>query len=61
MKCLAIVDEYYLQIYDYLTKMLNSDIVCEISGMCLSPGKALQVNIFLFSTHVSNVTAIYSY
>ncbi|XP_043511576.1 prosaposin [Frieseomelitta varia] len=41
-ECLAIVDEYYPQIYEYLTKTLNSDLVCQISGMCLSSGKALQ-------------------
>lgn len=37
-ECTAIVDEYYPQIYDYLTKGLNSNMVCQMSGICPAPG-----------------------
>lgn len=46
-KCLAIVDEYYPEIYEYLTKGLNSNIVCQMGGICPTPDKVLQVYIFL--------------
>ncbi|XP_067214936.1 prosaposin [Linepithema humile] len=38
-ECKAIVDEYYPQIYEYLTKGLDSSLVCQLSGICPSPGK----------------------
>ncbi|EFN88386.1 prosaposin [Harpegnathos saltator] len=38
-ECQAIVDQYYTQIYEYLTKGLNSNIVCQMTGICPSPGK----------------------
>ncbi|XP_071553220.1 prosaposin isoform X1 [Temnothorax nylanderi] len=41
-ECKAIVDEYYSQIYEYLTNGLDSNVVCQISGICPSPGKAIQ-------------------
>ncbi|KMQ91333.1 proactivator polypeptide, partial [Lasius niger] len=41
-ECKAIVDEYYQQIYEYLTKGLNSNLVCQLSGICPSPGKTIQ-------------------
>lgn len=41
-ECKAIVDEYYSQIYEYLTKGLDGNIVCQISGICPSPGKTIQ-------------------
>lgn len=41
-ECLAIVDEYYPEIYEYLTKGLNSNIVCQMGGICPTPDKALQ-------------------
>ncbi|XP_033329739.2 prosaposin isoform X1 [Megalopta genalis] len=41
-ECTSIVDEYYPEIYEYLTKRINSNSVCEISGICPAPGKAVQ-------------------
>ncbi|XP_015439486.1 PREDICTED: prosaposin [Dufourea novaeangliae] len=41
-ECIAIVDEYYPQIYEYLTKGLNSIAVCQMSGICPAPGKSLE-------------------
>ncbi|XP_072743485.1 uncharacterized protein Sap-r [Anoplolepis gracilipes] len=41
-ECKAIVDEYYQQIYEYLTKGLNSNVICQLSGICPSPGKTIQ-------------------
>lgn len=38
-ECIAIVDEYYPQIYEYLTKTLNSNIACQMSGLCPAPEK----------------------
>ncbi|XP_050459796.1 prosaposin isoform X1 [Cataglyphis hispanica] len=45
-ECKAIVDEYYQQIYEYLTKGLNSNVVCQLSGICPSPGKTIQAPIW---------------
>lgn len=36
-ECTAIVDEYYPQIYSYLTNGLNTHIVCQMSGICPAP------------------------
>ncbi|CAK9829953.1 PSAP [Anthophora retusa] len=41
-ECIAIVDEYYPQIYQYLTKGLNSEFACQMSGLCPSPDKSIQ-------------------
>ncbi|XP_070151642.1 prosaposin [Polyergus mexicanus] len=41
-ECKAIVDQYYQQIYEYLTKGLNSNVVCQLSGICPGPGKTIQ-------------------
>ncbi|KAL6260537.1 hypothetical protein P5V15_008060 [Pogonomyrmex californicus] len=41
-ECKAIVDEYYAQIYEYLTKGLDSNIVCQMSGVCPGPGKMIE-------------------
>lgn len=41
-ECTSIVDEYYPEIYEYLTKRLNSNSICEISGLCPAPGKSVQ-------------------
>lgn len=41
-ECKSIVDEYYAQIYEYLTKGLDSNLVCQISGICPGPGKMIQ-------------------
>ncbi|XP_011875606.1 PREDICTED: proactivator polypeptide isoform X2 [Vollenhovia emeryi] len=41
-ECKAIVEEYYSQIYEYLTNGLDSNVVCQLTGICPSPGKALQ-------------------
>lgn len=41
-ECKAIVDEYYEQIYEYLTKGLNSNFVCQLSGICPGPDKTIQ-------------------
>ncbi|KAJ8674866.1 hypothetical protein QAD02_010652 [Eretmocerus hayati] len=38
-ECKAIVDEYYPQIYNYLTEKLNANAVCEMGGLCPPPGK----------------------
>ncbi|XP_070518678.1 prosaposin [Cardiocondyla obscurior] len=45
-ECKAIVSEYYPQIYEYLTKGLDSNIVCQISGICPAPDKNLQTPIW---------------
>lgn len=41
-ECTAIVEEYYPEIYEYLTHGLNSNFVCELSGLCPKPGKLTQ-------------------
>ncbi|XP_076643246.1 prosaposin [Halictus rubicundus] len=41
-ECTTIVDEYYPEIYEYLTKSLNSNAVCQMSGMCPAPGRTVQ-------------------
>ncbi|XP_012523993.1 prosaposin [Monomorium pharaonis] len=41
-ECKAIVEEYYSQIYEYLTHGLNSNVVCQISGICPGPDKMMQ-------------------
>ncbi|XP_043672943.1 prosaposin [Vespula pensylvanica] len=40
-ECKAIVDEYYPEIYTYLTTKLNGNVVCQMSGICPSPGKRI--------------------
>lgn len=32
-----------MEIYEYVVKDLDSNFVCQISGICPSPGKAIQV------------------
>lgn len=39
------MDQYYAQIYDYLTKGLDSNIICQLTGICPAPGK-MQVRIY---------------
>ncbi|XP_076766761.1 prosaposin [Xylocopa sonorina] len=41
-ECTAIVDEYYPEMYEYLTKSLNSNMVCQMSGICPAPDKVTQ-------------------
>ncbi|XP_043251001.1 uncharacterized protein LOC122396524 isoform X5 [Colletes gigas] len=41
-ECTSIVDEYYPEIYSYLTKNLNTYAVCQMSGLCPVPGKTIQ-------------------
>ncbi|XP_076629716.1 prosaposin isoform X2 [Colletes latitarsis] len=41
-ECTSIVDEYYPEIYSYLTKNLNTYAVCQMSGICPAPGKIIQ-------------------
>lgn len=41
-ECTAIVDEYYKEIYVYLTKSLDANFVCQMSGICPGDGKKLQ-------------------
>ena len=41
-ECTAVVDEYYPEIYEYLTRRLNSNAVCQLSGICPAPEKAVQ-------------------
>ncbi|XP_020280351.1 prosaposin [Pseudomyrmex gracilis] len=38
-ECSEIVKEYYPEIYEYLTRGLNTNLVCQLSGICPSPGK----------------------
>ena len=38
-ECKAIVDQYYPQIYSYLTKGLNGNVICQMGGICPAPGK----------------------
>lgn len=45
-ECKAIVDEYYSQIYEYLTKGLDSNLVCQLSGICPAPDKFDQAPIW---------------
>ncbi|KAI4487508.1 hypothetical protein M0804_005657 [Polistes exclamans] len=40
-ECRAIVDEYYPEIYMYLTNKLNGNAICQMSGICPSPGKRI--------------------
>ena len=44
LQCKSIVDEYYPEIYTYLVKGLNSNIVCEMGGICPLPGKEVDVS-----------------
>ncbi|XP_001603446.1 uncharacterized protein LOC100119722 [Nasonia vitripennis] len=41
-ECKAIVDEYYPQIYAYLTKGLNGNAICQMGGLCPAPGKKVE-------------------
>lgn len=41
-ECTAIVNEYYQQIYEYLTKGLDGNVVCQLSGICPRPTKTIQ-------------------
>lgn len=41
-ECATIVDEYYPEIYEFLTKRLNSNAVCQMSGICPAPDKTMQ-------------------
>lgn len=41
-ECKAIVDEYYPQIYAYLTKGLNGNAICQMGGLCPAPGKQVR-------------------
>nr|XP_003705001.1 PREDICTED: prosaposin [Megachile rotundata]XP_012144582.1 PREDICTED: prosaposin [Megachile rotundata]XP_012144583.1 PREDICTED: prosaposin [Megachile rotundata] len=41
-ECTAIVDEYYPQIYEYLTKELDSNFICQMSGICPGPDKSVE-------------------
>lgn len=43
-KCTAIVDEYYPQIYEYLTNELDSNFVCQLSGICPGPDRPIDVS-----------------
>ncbi|XP_011501216.1 PREDICTED: uncharacterized protein LOC105364885 [Ceratosolen solmsi marchali] len=38
-ECQSIVEQYYPEIYSYLTKNLNSNILCQMGGICPAPGK----------------------
>ncbi|RLU22887.1 hypothetical protein DMN91_005165 [Ooceraea biroi] len=38
-ECKAIVDEYYMEIYEYLTKGLDSNLACQMAGICPSRDK----------------------
>lgn len=38
-ECKAIVDQYYPEIYSFLTKNLNGNAVCQMGGLCPAPGK----------------------
>ncbi|XP_046741352.1 prosaposin isoform X2 [Diprion similis] len=40
-ECTAIVDEYYPQIYSYLTNELDGTSICQIIGVCPSPDKSV--------------------
>ncbi|XP_029033068.1 prosaposin [Osmia bicornis bicornis] len=40
-ECTAIVDEYYPQIYEYLTNELDSNFVCQLSGICPGPDRPI--------------------
>ena len=37
-ECAGIVDEYYTEIYEFITKNLNSAHICRMAGICPSPG-----------------------
>ncbi|XP_015590045.1 prosaposin [Cephus cinctus] len=39
-ECKAIVDEYYKEIYVYLTMGLNGNAVCEMASICPAPGNS---------------------
>lgn len=61
---MAIVDQYYPEIYAFLTQNLNSNAICQMAGLCPAPGKAVFVsriinlaayhNISIFSQLVLN-------
>lgn len=40
-ECKSIVDQYYPQIYEFLTKGLNGNFVCQMAGVCPAPGKTV--------------------
>lgn len=56
-QCIAIVDEYYPQIYEYLKKGLNCNIICKIMGICPTPGKTVQVNKIFSFNYIQNYFA----
>ncbi|XP_017889282.1 prosaposin [Ceratina calcarata] len=41
-ECTGIVDEYYREMYEYLTKSLDVNFVCQMSGICPGQGNKLQ-------------------
>ncbi|XP_066593748.1 prosaposin [Prorops nasuta] len=41
-ECKAIVDQYYPQIYAYLTKGLNANAICEMTDICPAPQRISQ-------------------
>lgn len=41
-ECKSIVDEYYPEIYTFLTQHLNSNAVCQMGGLCPAPGKKVR-------------------
>lgn len=41
-ECTAIVEEYYPEIYEYLTHGLNSNFVCQMCDLCPQPGKPVK-------------------
>lgn len=48
-ECKSIVDEYYPEIYSFLTHHLNSNAVCQMGGLCPAPGKLVRtLNYFFF-------------
>lgn len=51
------VDEYYPQIYEYLKKGLNCNIICKIMGICPTPGKTVQVNKIFSFNYIQNYFA----
>ncbi|EGI61549.1 PREDICTED: proactivator polypeptide-like [Acromyrmex echinatior] len=55
-ECKAIIEEYYVQIYEYLTKGLNSNVICQMSGICPNLDKTVQGPIWpLVPIEVANV------
>lgn len=49
-ECLSLVDQYYTQLYDFLTSQLNSSAICMMTGIC--PSNLEDVSNIIQNAHI---------